>query len=153
MSRPTYKIDNQGFAEEVLEIKRVSKKTTGGNSISFTALVAVGDREGKIGLALGKGHEVPQAIQKAVKHARKAYITVPIHNETLPHDVNVKFKSAHIILKPAPQGTGLKVGGVVRTILSLSGVKNASGKILRSRNSTTNAYAVMKALKSLRERL
>ncbi len=150
--RPRNSEDIDGIAEEVLEIKRVSKKTTGGNAISFTALVVVGDRTGKVGVALGRGLEVPQAIRKAVKYARKQMITVPIHNDTLPHNVLTKFKAARIILKPAPQGSGLKVGSVVRSILTLSGVKNASGKVLGSRNKATNARAVIKALKSLQAR-
>ncbi len=138
-----------GFYEEVLQIKRVSKKTTGGNNITFTALVVVGDKKGKVGLGLGRGLEVPQAIKKGVKAARKKLTDVNVYKNTLPHDVKFKFKSARIILKPAPRGTGLKVGSVVRPILSFAGVKNASGKIIGSRNQATNAYAVMKALKSL----
>ena len=141
-----------GITEEVLEIKRVSKKTTGGNSISFTALVAVGDKNGRVGVALGRGLEVPQAIRKAVKYARKQMITVALHNDTLPHNIMSKFKASRIILKPAPQGSGLKVGSVVRSILTLSGVKNASGKILGSRNKATNARGVIKALQSLQAR-
>lgn len=141
-----------GIHEEVLQIKRVSKKTTGGNSISFTALVVVGDKKSKVGLGLGRGKEVPQAIQKGVKYARKHMIEVPVYETTLPHDVKFKFKSARIILKPAPQGTGLKVGSVVRSILSFAGVTNASGKILGSRNQLTNAYAVMRVLKKLVEK-
>lgn len=144
--------ETDGITEEVLEIKRVTKKTTGGNSISFTALVAVGDKKGRVGISLGKGKEVPQAIRKGIKHARRGMITVPVYEETLPHNVLFKFKSARIILKPAPQGTGLKVGSVMRSVLNLVGVKNASGKILGSRNKLTNSYAIMKALKSLRSR-
>ncbi|MCC7303840.1 30S ribosomal protein S5 [bacterium] len=143
---------SDGISEEVLQIKRVSKKTTGGNYISFTALIAVGDREGRVGVALGKGLEVPQAIRKGIKYARKEMITVPVNEETLPHDINMKYKSARLILKPAPKGTGLKVGSVLRTILALGGIKNASGKILGSRNHLTNAYAAIKALESLTPR-
>lgn len=143
--------DNQ-YEEKVLLIKRVSKKTSGGNHISFTALVAVGDKKGKVGLALERGSEVPQAIRKAIRQAKKRLVTVPLHNSTLPHDVKVKYKGAYIILKPAPIGAGLKTGSVVRSILNLAGVSNASGKILKSRNQTANAYAVMKALQMLKKR-
>ena len=121
--------------------------------MSFTALVVVGDRKGRVGVAMGRGLEVPQAIKKAVKYARKQMIMVPIHNDTLPHNVLTKFKAARILLKPAPQGSGLKVGSVVRSILTLSGVKNASGKVLGSRNKATNARGVMKALQSLQTRV
>jgi len=151
--RPRNSEEIDGIAEEVLEIKRVSKKTTGGSAMSFTALVVVGDRKGRVGVAMGRGLEVPQAIKKAVKYARKQMITVPIHNDTLPHNVLTKFKAARILLKPAPQGSGLKVGSVVRSILTLSGVKNASGKVLGSRNKATNARGVMKALQSLQARV
>jgi small subunit ribosomal protein S5 len=141
-----------GIYEHVLQIKRVSKKTTGGSNISFTALVVVGDRKSQVGLGFGRGSEVPQAIQKGVKAARKHMITVPVYEDTLPHDLKSKFKSARIILKPAPQGTGLKVGSVLRSILSSAGITNASGKLIGSRNQTTNAYAVMEALKTLKAR-
>lgn len=151
--RPRNSEEIDGIAEEVLEIKRVSKKTTGGSAMSFTALVVVGDRKGRVGVAMGRGLEVPQAIKKAVKYARKQMIMVPIHNDTLPHNVLTKFKAARILLKPAPQGSGLKVGSVVRSILTLSGVKNASGKVLGSRNKATNARGVMKALQSLQTRV
>lgn len=138
--------------EKVLLIRRVSKKTTGGNYISFSALVAVGDKKGQVGIGLGRGLEVPQAIKKAINYAKKHMITVPIYRQTLPHDIKIKFKGAYLILKPAQLGTGLKLGSVVRSILSLSGISNASGKILRSRNQITNTYAVMKALSLLKPR-
>jgi small subunit ribosomal protein S5 len=142
--------DNK-IEEKVLEIKRVSKKTSGGNYISFTALVGVGDQQGKVGVALGRGLEVPQAIKKGMHYAKKHMITVPIKNESIPHPIKIKYKGSSLILKPAPPGAGLKVGSVVRSILSLAGIHNASGKILRSRNKNTNTYAVIKALKSLKQ--
>lgn len=141
-----------GIQEEVLQIKRVVKKTTGGSKVTFTALVVVGDKKGRVGLGFGRGVEVPQAIQKGIKQARRNMFDVPVHNDTLPHDVLFKFRAARLILKPAPQGTGLKVGSVVRTIFSLAGIVNASGKILRSRNQAANATAVIKALQTLKTR-
>ncbi len=141
-----------GIQEEVLQIKRVVKKTTGGSHITFTALVVVGDKKGRVGLGFGRGREVPQAIQKGIKQARRNMFDVPVYNDTLPHDVLIKFRAARLILKPAPQGTGLKVGSVVRTIFSLAGIVNASGKILRSRNQAANATAVIKALQTLKTR-
>jgi small subunit ribosomal protein S5 len=138
------------FVEKVLLIRRVSKKTPGGNYISFSALVAVGDREGRVGIGLGRGLEVPPAIQKAITYAKKHMITVPLVNKTLPHEIKIKYKAAIIFLKPAPKGAGLKVGSVARAILNLAGVENASGKIIGSRNQIVNAYAVIKALKELK---
>ena len=138
------------FEEKILLIRRVSKKTTGGNYISFSALAAVGDHQGKVGVGLARGLEVPTAIKKAIRLARKSLITVPLYNETIPHEVNVKYKSSLILLKPAPLGVGLKLGSVVRVILGLAGVKNASGKIIRSNNQISNAYATIEALKLLK---
>ena len=148
---PTIKVETEvkEFEEKLLQLKRVSKKTKGGNTISFTALMVIGDMKGRVGLGLGRGREVAQAIKKATSTAKKSMITVKIVKDTLPHDVKVKFKAARIILKPAPQGAGLKVGSVVRSILSLAGIRNASGKLLGSRNQTTCAYAVIKALEGL----
>jgi small subunit ribosomal protein S5 len=145
-----YKQEDKQFQEKVVKIRRVSKKTTGGNYVTFSALVVVGDKKGKVGIGLGRSLEVPPAIQKAISYAKKHMITVPMRNKTIPHEVRVKFKSAKILLKPAPEGTGLKVGSVTRVILDLAGVENASGKIIGSRNQIVNTYAVMKALGLLR---
>jgi small subunit ribosomal protein S5 len=133
-------------------IKRVSKKTTGGNYISFTALVAVGDKKGQVGIGLQRGLEVPQAIRKAIKYARKRMVTIQLKNSSIAHDIRVKYKGSSVIIKPAPVGAGLKAGSVVRSILSLAGVANASAKILGSRNQLNNAYAVMKALELFSKR-
>ncbi len=145
-----YRQEDKQYQEKVVKIKRVSKKTTGGNYVTFSALVVVGDRKGKVGIGLGRSLEVPPAIQKAISYAKKHLINVPIRNKTIPHEVRVKFKAARILLKPAPEGTGLKVGSVARVILDLAGIENASGKIIGSRNQIVNTYAIMKALSLLR---
>jgi small subunit ribosomal protein S5 len=145
-----YRQEDKQYQEKVVKIRRVSKKTTGGNYVTFSALVVVGDRKGKVGIGLGRSLEVPPAIQKAISYAKKHMINVPIRNKTIPHEVRVKFKAAKILLKPAPEGTGLKVGSVTRVILDLAGVENASGKIIGSRNQIVNTYAIMKALSLLR---
>ncbi|KKP51246.1 MAG: 30S ribosomal protein S5 [Candidatus Roizmanbacteria bacterium GW2011_GWA2_33_33] len=145
-----YRQEDKEFQEKVVKIRRVSKKTTGGNYVTFSALVVVGNRKGKVGIGLGRSLEVPPAIQKAISYAKKHMINVPMRNKTIPHEVRVKFKAARILLKPAPEGTGLKVGSVTRVILDLAGVENASGKIIGSRNQIVNTYAVMKALNLLR---
>ncbi len=145
-------MEEKKIEEKVLLIKRVSKKTVGGNYVTFTALVAVGDKKGKLGIGIGKGLEVPPAIQKAISIAKKHMITVPLFKKTLPHDIKLKYKAALILLKPAPEGTGLKVGSVARVLLDLVGIQNASGKIIGSRNQTVNTYAVIKALSKLKKR-
>lgn len=144
--------DNQ-FNERVLHIRRVSKKTAGGNYVSFSALVAVGDGKGNVGVGIGRGLEVPPAIQQGITQARKRMIYLPIFHDTLPHEIKMKYKSSRLLLKPAPPGTGLKLGGVVRAILDLAGISNASGKIIGSRNQITNAYAVIEAIKQLKPRI
>ncbi|MEK7597477.1 MAG: 30S ribosomal protein S5 [Patescibacteria group bacterium] len=145
-----FRQENKEYQEKVVKIRRVSKKTTGGNYVTFSALVVVGNKKGKVGIGLGRSLEVPPAIQKAISYAKKHMINVPMRNKTIPHEVRVKFKAARILLKPAPEGTGLKVGSVTRVILDLAGIENASGKIIGSRNQIANTYAVMKALSMLR---
>src|SRR3990167_1477039 len=141
------------FNERILHLRRVSKKTTGGNYISFSALVVVGDGKGKVGLGLGRGLEVPPAIQKGITQAKKNMIQLPIYKDTIPHQILIKYKASRLLLKPAPPGTGLKVGGVVRVILDVAGVNTASGKIIGTRNQITNAYAVMEAIKRMKPRI
>ncbi|MEO6508902.1 MAG: 30S ribosomal protein S5 [Patescibacteria group bacterium] len=138
--------------EKVLLIRRVSKKTTGGNYVSFSALVVVGDKNGRVGVGLGRGLEVPPAIQKAISHAKKHMITVPIYKSSIPHEITMKYKSARLMLRPAPEGSGLKIGSVARAIFDLAGIYNASGKIIGSRNQIINTYAVIEALKKLKPR-
>ena len=148
-----YQQSDKKFNERILHLRRVSKKTTGGNYISFSALVVVGDGKGKVGLGLGRGLEVPPAIQKGITQAKKNMIQLPIYKDTLPHQILIKYKASRLLLKPAPPGTGLKVGGVVRVILDVAGVNNASGKIIGTRNQITNAYAVMEAIKRMKPRV
>jgi len=149
--RPNNNIEKKEFEEKVLIIRRVSKKTSGGNYVTFSALVAIGDKKGRVGIGLGRALEVPPAIQKAISYAKKHLVTVPIRNKTIPHEVRLKYKASRILLKPAPEGTGLKVGSVTRVLLDLAGIENASGKIIRSRNQVVNTYAVMKALKMFKK--
>ncbi|OGK14874.1 hypothetical protein A3C98_04560 [Candidatus Roizmanbacteria bacterium RIFCSPHIGHO2_02_FULL_37_15] len=145
--------EEKKFEEKVLIIRRVSKKTPGGNYVTFSALVAVGDKKGRIGIGLGRGLEVPPAIHKAITYAKKHLIKVPLYKNTLPHEIKFKYKAARVLLKPAPEGTGLKLGSVARVILDLVGVSNASGKIIGSRNQIANTYAVLEALKRLRPKI
>jgi len=145
--------ENKEFDERVLHIRRVSKKTTGGNYVTFSALVAVGDGKGKVGIGLGRGREVPPAINKGITQAKRRMVTLPIFNETIPHEIKIKYKSSRLLLKPAPPGTGLKLGGVVRAVLDIAGIQNASGKIIGTRNQITNAYAVIEAIKQMKPRI
>lgn len=140
----------QEFEEQVIQVKRVSKKTKGGNKISFTALVVVGDKKGRIGVGLGKALEVRPSIQKAITYAKKHLIDVPLKGTTIPHDVKVKKGAAKVLLKPAPEGSGLIAGGAVRPVVSLAGIKDISSKVLGTGNKASNVYATLEALKKLK---
>ena len=144
--------DEVKLEERILQIRRVTKKTTGGNYVTFSALVVVGDKKGRVGIGLGRSLEVPPAIQKAISYAKKHMISVPMRNHTIPHEVRLKYKAAKILLKPAPEGTGLKIGSVARAIFDLAGIHDASGKIIGSRNKIVNTYLVIEALKKLKPR-
>lgn len=137
------------FEEKVIQVSRVSKKTKGGNKIRFAALVVVGDKNGKVGLGLGKSGDVSQAIMKGVAYAKRRMITVPIHKESIPHSIFVKKGAAKILLKPAPLGTGIIAGGAIRSVVEVAGVRNISSKILGSSNKSANAQATFEALTQL----
>ncbi|MEA2020500.1 MAG: 30S ribosomal protein S5 [Patescibacteria group bacterium] len=143
--------EQKEFEEKVLEIRRVSKKTEGGNRFRFTALVVVGDRKGRVGMALGKAPGVRPAIDKATSKAKKNLQKVVLENGTIPFEIRVKEGAADILLRPAPAGTGISLGGAARTIAELAGIQDITGKILGTRNKYSNALAMFKALERIRE--
>lgn len=141
----------QEFGEKVIRISRVTKKTKGGNNISFTALVVVGDRKGRVGVALGKAKDVMNAIKKGVRRGKKTIITIPlVDNRTIPYELTTKYGAAKVILKPAPAGTGVIAGGSVRAVLELAGVKDVVSKILGTNNKMSNVVATFEALKMMK---
>ncbi|MDO8425386.1 MAG: 30S ribosomal protein S5 [bacterium] len=144
--------EHDEFEQKILDLARVTRVTAGGKRMRFRACVAVGDRKGRVGIGLAKGADVSAAIAKATTRAKKAVMTVPMEHETIPHDVRVKFKAAKLLLKPAPKGSGIIAGGVVRLVLDLAGVPNVVAKILGSTNKVSNARATMDALAALRAR-
>ena len=137
------------FEETVVEIRRVSKKTKGGNTIRFSALVVVGDKKGKVGIGLAKAPNVSSAIKKSFESAKRKMITVPLRGTTIPYSVNEKFSAAKILLKPAPAGSGIIAGGAIRVVLEAAGIRDAVGKILGTNNKTSNVYATLEALKTI----
>lgn len=137
------------YSETVVQISRVSKKTKGGNAIHFTALVVVGDRNGKVGAGLAKARDVRSAILKAIEFAKKRMVEAPIKGTTIPYRVEEKYNAARIILKPAPAGSGIIAGGPMRVVLEAAGIKDAVGKILGTNNKISNVYATISALEKL----
>ncbi|MFH1561594.1 MAG: 30S ribosomal protein S5 [Patescibacteria group bacterium] len=143
--------DNQ-YKETVVQIKRVSKKTKGGNSISFTALVVVGDGQGMVGVALGKAKDVSSAIGKGMRLAKKRFGKVALVGQTIAHPIEYKKKGARILLKPAREGSGLVAGGPVRVVADAAGIKDLVAKMLGSRNRNANVWATWEALTGLKAR-
>ncbi len=139
------------FEETVIQIKRVSKKTKGGNTMRFTALVVVGDRKGRVGVGLSKAPDVRGAIMKSFEHAKRRLIDIPLKGNTIPYGVQEKFSAAKVILKPAPSGSGIIAGGPMRVVLEAAGIKDAVGKILGTTNKASNVYATLEALKKVAE--
>ncbi len=137
--------------DRVVNIKRVSKTVKGGRTMKFSALVVVGDGEGHVGIGLGKAGEVPEAIRKGKEAATKALVVVKIdENKSIPHDFTGKFGSSSVLLKRAPEGTGIIAGGPVRAVLELAGIKNIRSKSLGSNNKTNVCLATLQGLLSLK---
>lgn len=141
------------FDQKTLDLRRVTRVVAGGKRFSFRATVVVGNRNGKVGVGLAKGNDVAKAIDKAVRLAKRELVIVPVTNKTIPHEIEAKFGSARVRLKPAPIGRGIIAGGPVRVVCELAGIENISAKILGgTKNKLTNALATLEALKSLRTR-
>ncbi len=138
-----------GLKEEVIAIRRVAKVLKGGRRFSFSAIVSVGDGNGKVGIGFGKAREVPEAIRKAINRAKKRMFTVPIVNGTIPHPILCKYKAGKVLLKPAAPGTGLIASISIRPILSCVGIKDILSKSLGSNTPVTVVRTVEKALRSL----
>lgn len=153
-SRPRGRRDGppSEYEEEVLQIDRVTRVVKGGRRLRFRATVVVGNKNGKVGIGIGKSHEVVGAIHKAINQAKKELVTIPLKNGTIPYEVKIKFKSARILIMPASPGTGIIAGGAVRKIAELAGIKNVLSKMFGSRNRITNAQATMLAMKQFSNR-
>ncbi len=137
------------FEELVINIDRVARVVKGGRRFRFKALVVVGDRKGKVGVGVSKGQDVQTAVAKATDVAKKHLITIPVTNETIPHDAEIKLSGARVLIKPAAPGTGIIAGGVVRQIIGVTGIRNMLSKSLGSTNKVNIAYATIEALRSL----
>ena len=145
------RISDLELKDRLVAIKRVTKVTKGGRTISFSALVVVGNENGIVGYGLGKAKEVTTAIAKAVEQAKKNLVKVPIINGTIPHEQEAKYGAARIMIKPAAKGTGVKAGGVMRAVLESAGVENVLAKSKGSSNPHNVVKATIKALTELRD--
>jgi len=136
--------------DTVVNINRVTKVVKGGKNLSFSALVVVGDESGHVGFGSGKAKEVPQAIRKAIEAAKKNMISVPLTNNTIPHQVLGLFGSGRVLLKPAVEGTGIIAGGAVRAVMQAAGISNVLTKSIGTSNPHNVIKATFEGLRSLR---
>ena len=146
-----YEVSEQPeLQEKLVAINRVSKTVKGGRIARFAAIMVVGDGNGRVGYGLGKAAEVPDAIKKSIEDAKKNMITVSLKGTTIPHEVTGIYGAGKVLLKPAPEGTGIIAGGAVRAVVEAAGIKNIRTKCLRSNNPTNVVKAVFAGLAELR---
>lgn len=143
-------VEEQEFEEKVVSINRVAKVVKGGKNFRFAVLVVVGNKNGKVGVGMGKAQEIPEAIRKGIEDAKKNLIEVPMVNGTVPHESLGIFGAGKVLIKPAVEGTGVIAGGPVRAVMELAGVKNVVSKSLGSANSRNMINATMQALKQMK---
>jgi small subunit ribosomal protein S5 len=141
--------EQKQFEEIVINIDRVSRVVKGGRRFRFKALVVVGDGKTKVGVGVAKGADVQTAVAKATQVAKKHLLTIPMQGDTIPHDAEVRYTGAQVLIKPAAPGTGIIAGGVVRQIIGVTGIRNLLSKSLGSTNKVNIAYATIEALSSM----
>jgi small subunit ribosomal protein S5 len=148
-NRPTGHTEEEELQERVVHISRVAKVVQGGRRFSFSALVVVGDGEGRVGVGVGKAREVPQAIRKGVDRAKRSMVKVALYGNTIPHDAIVRFGAAKVMLKPASAGTGVIAGGGVRAVVEAAGIKDILSKSMGSDNVFNVVMATFRGLQEM----
>ncbi len=142
--------DTLDLTEQVIRTNKVQKTHKGGRTLSWSVLVAVGDKAGHVGVGLGKARAIPDAIRKSIEDAKKNMITVPLVADTIPHEIELRLGASRVLLKPASPGTGVVAGGAMRPILELAGVRDVLAKSHGSGNAVNAARATIEALKQLK---
>ena len=140
------------YTEKLVRLNRVAKVVKGGRRFSFSALIVVGDKKGRVGLGFGKANDVSEAIRKSMEKAKRNMISVPIKKTTIPHEVLGVYKGAKVLLKPAAPGTGIIAGGPVRAIMDVCGVNDILSKSLGSKNAMNIVYAAINGLQKLMDK-
>jgi len=146
----TLRQEESEFEDKVIHINRCAKVVKGGRRFSFSAIVVVGDKKGQVGIGLGKAGEVPEAIKKAGKQAKKNLMRVPLEGSTIPHEVIGHFGASQVLMKPAPEGTGIIASSSVRAILEVAGIQNILTKSIRRDNPHNVVRATLEGLRNLR---
>ncbi len=152
MAGPNRRYDADGgeISEKVVDIRRVAKVVKGGRHLSFSAMVVVGDRHGKVGIGLGKGPAVPDAVRKGTAIAKKSMMSVPVKGSTIPHQVIARVSASQVLMKPAAPGAGIIAGGAVRAMMEMAGIRDVVAKAQGSRNPINVVKATMEGFRMLR---
>ena len=145
-------LNREDFEEVIVNVGRVTKVVKGGRRFRFSTLVIVGNKNGSVGFGVGKAKEIPDAVKKAVDDAFKNMVHINIKGTTIAHEVQAKFNSSIVLLRPASEGTGVIAGGAVRPIIELAGIKDILSKSLRSNNASNVVRATVKALQAIKNK-